>query len=231
VLPVDTYSFQWNTNPITTTKNLIAPVSRTYTVRITSRTTGCSITEDVELPGYDLLSAFFKQNPGEGCITLQNPFFEFIDLSQGVTSGTWNFGDGKTESYNFGTNPRHEYADTGKYLVTLYARNEGGCRDTFSLEVCVEQQPVLFVPTAFSPNGDGRNDFFRVKVFGLAHFEIAVFNRWGQKVWESRDPSAAWDGYYLGEPVPLGAYAYVIYYKGFKSKSMEVNAGTVTVVR
>jgi len=231
VLPVDTYSYQWNTNPITITKNLVAPVSRTYTVNITSQTTGCSFSEDVELPGYDLLSAFFSQNPGEGCITLQNPFFEFIDLSEGVISGTWNFGDGKTASYDFGTNPNHEYADTGKYFVTLFARNEGNCRDTFSLEVCVEQQPVLFIPNSFTPNGDGLNDVFKIQTFGLTYFEMYIFNRWGTQLFESHDPEVGWDGTHNEEFVQTGGYSYLIYFKGAKSKGKEVKKGMIVVVR
>lgn len=231
VLPADTYSYRWNTSPVSTTKNLTAPVSRTYTVNITSNTTGCSVSEDIELPGYSKLSARFAQNPGEGCITLQNPFFEFIDLSEGVSSGLWNFGDGETANYSYGVNPTHQYADTGKYVVTLYARNEGNCLDTFSLEVCVEQHPVLFIPNSFTPNGDNVNDYFSIQTFGLTYFEMYIYNRWGEELWRTTDPEQAWDGTHRGEYVPMGGYAYVIYYMGAKSRAKEVKKGMIVVVR
>ncbi|GIV34732.1 MAG: hypothetical protein KatS3mg031_2267 [Chitinophagales bacterium] len=231
VLPVDSYAFAWYTTPVVTSKDLIAPAGRTYTVRITSMTTGCSVEEQVELPGYNPVRVFFAKNPAHGCITQQNPFYTFIDLSEGVTSGIWDFGDGQSRPYSFGENPVHEYADTGLYLVTLIGQNEGNCQDTFQMEVCVEQQPVIFAPASFTPNGDGVNDEYRVRTFGLTYFEMYIFNRWGEQIFESRDPQKGWDGYYHDEPVPAGGYPYIIYYKGTRSKAMEVQKGMIVVLR
>ncbi len=231
VLPADSYAFEWNTNPVVTTKDIVAPVSRTYTVKITSETTGCFIEESIDLPGYDPIKAFFSRNPGDRCITQQDPFYEFIDLSDGITSGMWDFGDGKIDSYSFGTNPVHEYADTGIYIVTLTGQNEGNCKDTFQLEVCVEQQPIIFAPASFTPNGDGKNDVYHIRSFGLTYFEMYIFNRWGEQIFESRDPEIGWDGYYKDEYVPTGGYPYVIYYMGTRSKAKEIMKGMIVVLR
>lgn len=229
VTPIDSYSYRWSTAPVSTSRDLQAPVSRTYTVTVTSTTTGCSVDEDVELPGYELVRAMFLQNPGEGCVSLQDPVLEFVDLSQGITDGRWDFGDGKTESYFFGTNPRHEYSDTGRYVVTLYA--EGECPDTFHLEVCVEQQPVIYAPASFTPNGDGVNDVYKIQAYGITYFEMYIFNRWGEQIWESRDPDSGWDGTHRYEYVEMGGYPYVIYYMGNRSRGKEVKKGMIIVLR
>jgi gliding motility-associated-like protein len=88
------------------------------------------------------------------------------------------------------------------------------------------------MPTAFTPNNDGRNDRFRITAQGgmkqVAYFKI--FNRWGQEVFSSTDPAAAWDGTFKGKPVEAGAYIWILKGTDFVNKTYSVK-GTVMLIR
>ena len=170
--------------------------------------------------------------PDDGtCPTLALPEYEFIDLSIGGTEGHWNFGDGTIEPYEFGANPIHEYADTGTYMVTLFIENEGGCNDEYHITVCIDPQVLLWIPTSFTPNGDGINDLFLVKGVAITSFEMLIFNRWGQKIWKSNDINEGWDGRYKFDPVQMGGYPYVINYSRFNSTSTHQRTGVVVLLK
>lgn len=85
------------------------------------------------------------------------------------------------------------------------------------------------IPTAFSPNDDGLNDTFGVLAKGLEHFELTVYNRWGEVVFHSDQIGARWDGTYKGKPAPGGAYGYEIIAKDANDRSMK-RKGTVILV-
>ncbi|HAR20320.1 MAG TPA: hypothetical protein DCR46_06625, partial [Cytophagales bacterium] len=109
-----------------------------------------------------------------------------------------------------------------------------GCvvKDTITvLNYC---PPQLHVPSAFSPNDDGLNDMFQVFGNDIVAFDIKIFNRWGELIYQSNDFNFKWDGKYKGETVPIETYPYVISYQGAKYKDQELNntfSGNVTVVR
>jgi gliding motility-associated-like protein len=73
---------------------------------------------------------------------------------------------------------------------------------------------AIYVPTAFTPNGDGLNDVFKPKLNCLSYeFHCTIFNRWGQKIFETNDINKGWDGNYSGNKLPPGSYVYYISYK------------------
>lgn len=85
--------------------------------------------------------------------------------------------------------------------------------DTIVVESCTD----FWIPNAFSPNGDGINDFYRVLTStpeDLTQYALYIYNRWGQLVFYSEDPMEGWDGTYNGEPVPIGTYHYVLNFQG-----------------
>jgi gliding motility-associated-like protein len=96
----------------------------------------------------------------------------------------------------------------------------------------------MFVPTAFTPNGDGHNDYFGARtIFVVKHkkfrqltFELKVFNRWGEMVFFTQNPDEEWDGTYMGKPCPAGVYAYLAKGVGYDGK-LHVAEGAVTLVR
>jgi len=97
--------------------------------------------------------------------------------------------------------------------------------------VCVKQQAIIYVPAAFSPNGDNINDFLVIQAYGIEDFEMYVYNRWGQQIFESRDINFTWDGTFKDNPVQIDGYPYVIFYKNRESGDKEIKKGMVMVVR
>jgi len=107
-------------------------------------------------------------------------------------------------------NVRYTFQKTGDYKVVLKTTNiDGSCFYEDSINVQVLESK-LAVPNAFSPNGDGINDEFRVVFKSLEKFKITIFNRWGRIVYTSTDPSKGWDGRIGGKIAATGTYYYVI---------------------
>lgn len=140
----------------------------------------------------------------------QNDPVYFTDSSYAWPTGDsiinwiWDFGDGSPFEYI--QNPTHTYADTGHYAVTLIVEGTNGCNDTLTkiIKIIGPVEPV----NVFSPNGDGKNDFFVID--GLADYPgtttLKVYNRWGTEVYSSDNYRNDWDG---GD-VADGVYYYVL---------------------
>lgn len=129
------------------------------------------------------------------------------------------------------SDPSLTVKDPGTYWVTVTDMN--GCVGTDSILVTGTQCLLgLFVPNAFSPNGDGHNDRFRPLYYGnAAQFYFAVFNRWGQRVYETQSITAeGWDGTINGAPSPAGAYVWICRYQ-LDGEPVATKKGTVILVR
>ena len=121
---------------------------------------------------------------------------QFTDNSIAANSWLWNFGDEHSSSSQ---NPTHKFTLTGNFIVTLIVRGSSICSDTEHLSINIPDPfSDLFIPNAFSPNGDGENDVF--KLLGISEcintLHIEIFNRLGEKVYESSNPFFQWDGNY-----------------------------------
>jgi gliding motility-associated-like protein len=202
-----------------------------YPVTLTDVVSGCANTVQAPIVGYPYLRANFTRNPNQECISSLDATFTFMDNSTGGTTGYWDMGDGNTIPYVPFNQPTYTYLDTGRFMVTLYLENDGGCTDTFSLPVCIRAEATLWVPTAFTPNGDGINDVFRAAGIGITEFRMMVFSRWGEKLFESNDIEDGWDGTYGGSPVQNDAYTYLIIYRDITSDKPKQAKGVVGVVR
>jgi gliding motility-associated-like protein len=121
------------------------------------------------------------------------------------------------------------FEKVGNYPVAMIATNSWGCADTIVKSILVEENFSLFVPNAFSPNADGKNDIFMPKGVGILSYHLEVFDRWGQSVFKSVGYQQAWDGTYKGRYLPTAAYYYVI-----ELNSLEVTIppilGTISIV-
>jgi gliding motility-associated-like protein len=115
---------------------------------------------------------------------------------------------------------------------TVYVTDVNGCKAEDTVSIQVNNETNVFVPNAFTPNNDGVNDQF--KMFGdlgnIYFMEVAVFDRWGEKVYESNDPNFEWDGTYRGEPAPTGVYVYVAT-AVFNNGTHRDMKGSVTLLR
>ena len=132
------------------------------------------------------------------------------------------------------TSPTHIYLpDTGTYYVTLKVESEFGCRDSITKPVIIGPDILVFIPNAFSPDGGGpnQNDGFRAEVNdAIRDYHLIVFNRWGEILWESKDPSQRWDGNYKGLPAQQDVYAYHLNVTSWDNKVYKYS-GTIVLLR
>ncbi len=133
--------------------------------------------------------------------------FTFYNEAIGADYYHWDMGDG-TLYDDFEVN-HHIYPDTGKFYVQLAVETINGCVDTVVHPVIVKPVISLFVPNAFTPNGDGDNDEFFFKAYGIRKqgIEFMVFDRWGTLIYYT-DAVRPWDGTYKGVPVQEDAYVW-----------------------
>lgn len=177
--------------------------------------------------------ADFKPYPQKA--TLNNPKVNFLNISSDSTHFFWDFND-PNSLFNSSTveNPFHVYQDTGIYWVQLIAINTYGCADTVIKPIKIENDIDLFIPTAFSPNGDGINDyFFPLGInFDWGTYKIIVFNRWGSIVHEACEQFPGWNGNYQNQSNQCATevYTYLITIKDLKGLPHRF-VGKVTIVR
>jgi gliding motility-associated-like protein len=145
----------------------------------------------------------------------------------------WNFGDGTTNDSIF--SPEHTFPEeAGSYLVSLQVSNQIGCMDTTSQVIVVEYDPVVFIPNAFTPDGDGLNNEFTAvfpENMKLANYEMYIYDRWGELVFYSQDPKQGWDASLAGFDAPDGVYSYLVKYKELGYVNKFQVTGSVVVIR
>jgi len=164
----------------------------------------------------------FSPNP-----SLENTPTQFINRSQKATQYNWDFGDGSDSQ---DPNPNYQYVRTAINNVCLIASNDLGCADTLCRPV--ESKVVVYydVPNAFTPNGDGKNDKVAVRGFGIVKMDFKIYNRWGQLVFRSTDPSQGWDGYYQGRLQPMDVYGYTLELEMYNGQRY-TKKGDITLLR
>jgi len=172
--------------------------------------------------------AGFTASPTE--TNLLNANIQFTDGSQGqFGEWFWDFGDG---SFGQNQNPLRTYRDTGSYEIILTVTTIHGCTDTAMGRVLIEADFTFYIPNAFTPNNNRRNETFRPYGEGVdwGTFEMFIFNRWGQEIFYTADIDTPWDGTYQGMPVRSGVYVYRI---GISEMSGEEHwyTGGVTLLR
>lgn len=154
--------------------------------------------------------ASFTMSPQPTTVLLTE--IEFTDLSEGrVVERIWNFGSfGSSEELN----PIFEFPDqdSASYPVRLKVITDKECSDDTIRPVIIGQEYVMYVPSAFTPNGDNVNDVFLPASTGVdaEDFTFMIFDRWGKKIFESKEKTLGWDGTNIdsGEPAPAGIYVW-----------------------
>ncbi|MEC5145083.1 PKD domain-containing protein [Chitinophaga sp. 180180018-2] len=116
-----------------------------------------------------------------------------------------------------------------QYRLTLTSPE--GCTDQASVNVKVYKGPEFYVPNAFTPNGDGRNDLFRVIAAGVPTLDFfCIWDRWGQEVYRSNTLPGGWDGRWQGQPAPTGTYVWMVQGVDYTGRRFS-RKGTVTLIR
>ncbi len=136
--------------------------------------------------------------------------------------------------YNYTLNGKEVFSPLSERLegkLSIVAAQEDGCSDTVLIEIpiCVVEKDNLWIPNAFSPNTDEYNKTFKPISEYIKSYDLTIYNRWGEQVFESTD-QRAWDGTYLNTPAPQGVYIYRISIVLLDGTRVQ-EAGTVTLLR
>jgi gliding motility-associated-like protein len=203
----------------------------TYTIRLTANDPNtCNKTDDTTfvLTVSDRPTADFSYTP---VTPVENTANIFTNLSStNSVSFKWIFGDGDSLVTTSRSNVEHQYNSTNRFTVFLIAFNSVGCPDTARQEVTTLVVPALDVPNAFTPNSNDVNSKVLVRGFGIAKMRFIIWNRWGQKVFETANRSEGWDGRVKGVVQPMDVYAYTLdveFFDGTKT----TRKGDITLIR
>ena len=162
-----------------------------------------------------------------------NQVVHFDNTSVNATSYEWNFGD--FSALSSATDPVHNFPSlgSGNYVVTLIAMN-GVCFDTVQHIVKIEDVLIYYIPNTFTPDGNSVNQTFQPVFssgFDPYDFEMLIFNRWGEIIFESYDVNIGWDGTYNGVMVQDGTYTWKVEFKELMSDKRHIDTGHVNLIR
>jgi gliding motility-associated-like protein len=217
-------SYLWNNGSVS---RYIIPTfntSQSYSVIVTAG--NCSDTLSVS--GYTLpITAAFTANPWHGDFPLT---VNLINQSINGVNYTWNFDDSADTSTSSLKDPSHIFNNEDNYTVTLIATNNIGCKDTSFYIIRVTGSSVVYIPNAFTPNGDGLNDIFSVIHNNIKEINIRIFDRWGQEVYSNNKLTGGWDGSYNGEKLQEDVYIVLVNYLTIDSNQKTV-ASKLTLIK
>ncbi len=160
-------------------------------------------------------------------IKLSEADITFIDHSTNANTWLWDFGDTATSTMQ---NPQHQYADTGLYTICLKVISNG-CVDRICHDIKIIPDVLIYIPNAFSPDGDGLNEEFGFKGSGIVpDIEFRIFDRWGEQVFFTTDIKEMWKGDKNGVPCPPDVYVYSIVIKDSNGRDKKF-MGHVNLIR
>jgi gliding motility-associated-like protein len=142
----------------------------------------------------------------------------------------WIFGDGDTLLTVSRSNIEHQYNLSGTFNACMVAFNQLGCSDTVCTKVSSIVLPRLDVPNAFTPLGPEQASIIYVRGFAIEKMKFTIYNRLGQKVFESTDTNQGWDGKFKGVVQPMDVYAYTLEVE-FTDGSKASKKGDITLLR
>jgi gliding motility-associated-like protein len=175
------------------------PTAGTYTVTMTLTTlSGCSYTTQQNVTIYPLPQAGFTLFPESADVFTADTVIYY--LSDGTEYTAFDF--------------NHKFADSGRYTINQFVESINGCMDSTSRSLYIQFAYKLFIPNTFTPNNDGKNEEFKPVGLGMKSFEMQIFNRWGEKVFESQQANQAWDG----KDAIQGYYTYIIRARDYQGR-------------
>lgn len=192
---------------------------KTYTVQLVATDKyNCPDTSYRTIRVFPKPVALFQMNPTT--VFIPDEPTHCTNLSTNNAANYWTFGDGGTST---DVNPSHTYTSAGNFQVTLIVTSNHGCKDTFNLpdQIIAYAESSVQIPNAFTPNPTGpnggtydpsdlSNDVFHPVITGAEKYEMMIFSRWGELLFETKDIKIGWDGYYNGKMCTQDVYVYKI---------------------
>jgi gliding motility-associated-like protein len=221
------FTYLWSTN---NTTNVDAGLAQgTYYVTVYNAV-GCDTVLEATVPAY-VVQNYSTISPS-ATITLGQT--AVIDLMTNVpfTSVDWEpYFSGSKNNLEVSVSP----IQTTQYYVTVKYGQSCSFTDSFQIAVVPDTTDKITIPNTFTPNGDGINDLFKLITYpAINTFHIWIYDRWGNKVYESTDVDFNWNGLdqYAGDkPLDTGVYAYVVQYQTYGSSEKQTVGGNISLVR
>jgi gliding motility-associated-like protein len=211
--PIDYWYYNLGGTGVVTAPNTsqLFNVSGDYLItHIVATANNCmdTIIQTVTIP--ELPQAGFEYNTDNGFNI--SATFNFSDTSLYSTSYYWDFGNGDTSILQ---NPSNSYFTNGSYTIYQFVYNEFGCVDSTYIDITINtvvDDITQLIPNVISPNGDGKNDVWKLDFIQqfYPNATVEIYNQWGQQLHSSTGYLVPWDGKFNGEMVPEGNYYYVI---------------------
>ena len=158
----------------------------------------------------------------------------FTNTSVGAATYSWDFGDG---AFSSEVNPEHLYAENSNgQTITLVAVSSEGCIGTYQVSIEFEEGLIFYIPNTFTPDQDEHNQTFRpifTSGFDPYNYEMLIFNRWGEIIFETHDVTYGWDGTYsfTNSTCQDGVYSYQITFKNPNLDERKVVCGSVNLLK
>ncbi len=191
----------------------------------------CADTASIDIKFLNYLQASFNVSP----FVCPDSAAIFNNTSIGnIVNYNWQFGNGNTSSV---ANPMPQFYTaqlSANYIATpkLIIQNDYGCYDTATQFIKVAFTCFIAVPKAFTPNGDGRNDYlYPLQAFNASNLEFKVFNRFGQLLFLGENMNQRWDGKIKGQPADAGTYVWYLKYYDVSLKTIIEQKGTTVLIR
>ncbi len=225
------------TSTVCGTSSTIYPLPGVYdvTLQVTSNE-GCvgSTTINSMIEAFNYPTANFGFSPS--VITVLDPTVTFLDSSStDVTSFEWNFSDTALLGTSNLENPIYVFPDSipNTFYVQLIVTNANGCTDTAYNSILMNGVFNFYMPNAFTPNGDGNNDFFFPKGEGVDvnNYDMYIFDRWGERIFETTDFIKQWDGTHMNTPLKGDVYVWKVITKDQYTNKKYTYTGHVTLIR
>ena len=200
-----------------------------YTYYAQATLNGCTSTITPVTIGYYNIHAIASADVYSGHAPLS---VNFTNSSTGVNpsdSYNWSFGDGTSTSV---INPNHVFTSGGTFNVVFTVTDAvSGCSDDTTLIIIVDDDLIIDIPNVFTPNGDGANDLYHVKISGAKTAEGYIYNRWGQLLYSWDVINKSWDGKASnGTNCPDATYFYIIKVVDHKDNHKDFT-GHVLIIR
>ena len=230
----------WAINGATLDSYLVK-VAGTYQVQVTHTSGIVTISEPITITVFPALEIDFNVSQTEG--TTDDTFIFNISNSN-ISLVQWNFGNGNTST---NLTPEYQYGQEGIYTVELLAIDENGCKDSLIQEglILIKNDTTInsgngntgntnlddvFIPTAFTPNGDGENDILFVRGENIQEIHMMIFNQWGEMIFQSFSGEYGWDGMVENQNAQIGNYVFLLEYTNLDGLRKK-HSGHVTLLR
>lgn len=190
----------------------------------------CSDTASMTIDLDNTLKAAFEGSK----LVCPNDLATFQDKSIGnIKKWVWDFGNSSTSLLQSPPKQQYPYTNVARdYTIQLIVTNNINCSDTISQKINVLGNCYIAVPTAFTPNGDGLNDYlYPTNAYKAINLKFTVFNRLGQQVFSSTDWTNKWDGTYSGKPQDPGTFVWMLEYINSETGEKKFSKGTSVLIR